>query len=184
MPFSAYFEKAGLMIYDVEEIETHGGSLRIYGAHADCKKLVSPAVSALLLKEEEAGLRHKSLYENFQAKVNKVKNGLLKFLIECNENGKKIIAYGAAAKGCTLLNFAGVKPDLLPLVLDAAPSKQGKFLPGCHIPVEHPQKLSAIKPDQVLILPWNIAPEITQQISFVKDWGGEFVTAIPTLRRV
>jgi SAM-dependent methyltransferase len=176
------FEGAGLRVFDVEELPTHGGSLRVYGCHEDDPRLRTAAVPELLAEEERQGLRIMTTYRNFQRQAERVKDDLLAFLIEQKRSGRKVAAYGAAAKGNTLLNYAGIKPDLLPYVCDAAPSKQGKYLPGSHIPVLHPCALREQKPDIVLILPWNIAEEIMQQHSYVKDWGGEFVRAIPTTR--
>lgn len=138
-----------------------------------------------MLKEERAhGLRDLFAYMAFQDHANQIKDGLVSFLIEQKRNGKTVAAYGAAAKGNTLLNYAGVKPDLIPFVCDAAPSKQGKFLPGSHIPIVHPEKLAEKKPDWVLILPWNIAEEVMEQQANVAKYGTQFVTAVPTLEIV
>jgi len=178
------FEMCGLRVLDVEEIPTHGGSLRVYGCHTEDARPASLAVSAMLAAEMEKGMRSLDVYEGFQAKANKVKDDLLSFLIEQKNNGKSVAAYGAAAKGNTLLNYAGVKPDLLPYVCDAAPSKQGKFMPGSHIPVLHPCVLAERQPDYVLVLPWNIASEVVMQEAGVKDWGGQFVVAVPQLKQI
>lgn len=178
---SLIFAAAGLRVYDVEELPTHGGSLRIYGCHGDDARAVSVHVAAVLKAEQDAGLQDLAVYQNFQQRADGVKNGLLSFLIEQKRAGKKVAAYGAAAKGNTLLNYAGVKPDLLPFVCDAAPSKQGKFLPGSHIPVFAPEKLIEEQPEIVLILPWNIAAEVIQHNSYICQWGGQFVTAVPAL---
>jgi len=175
------FEAAGLRIFDVEELFTHGGSLRVYGCHADDPRPSEDSVSALLAWEEGHGLRALTTYRAFQAKADEVKNNLLGFLIEQKKQGKKIAAYGAAAKGNTLLNYAGIKPDLVPYVCDAAPSKQGNFLPGSHIPILSPEVLRHRRPDVVFILPWNIAQEVMQQNASVREWGGKFVTAVPEL---
>ena len=175
------FNKAGLKIYDVEELSTHGGSLRVYGCHSSDKRNVTKKVDKQLIKEREFGLLGLQIYSNFQLRTDKVKNDLLKFLINKKIEGKLVAAYGAAAKGNTLLNYAGVKKDLLPFVCDAAPSKQNKFLPGTHIPIYPPEYLKKRKPDFILILPWNISEEITSQLKYVRDWGGEFVKAIPEL---
>jgi hypothetical protein len=139
-------------------------------------------VNHLLQQEEQFGMREVTLYQRFQALANEVKNGLVEFLIEQQRSGKKVGAYGAAAKGCTLLNYGGVKPDLLPYVCDAAPSKQHQFLPGSHIPILTPDAIAERKPDFVLILPWNIQNEVVKQLSFVREWGGKFVVAVPELR--
>ncbi len=176
------FEAAGLRMFDVEELTTHGGSLRVYGCHADDPRPQTTAVPALLAEEERQGLRMLTTYRNFQRQADRVKDDLLAFLIEQKRSGKKVAAYGAAAKGNTLLNYAGIKPDLLPYVCDAAPSKQGKYLPGSHIPILPPAVLREDKPDIVLILPWNIAEEIIQQHAYVREWGGAFMTAVPEMR--
>lgn len=175
------FTASGLRIFDVEELNTHGGSLRVYGCHADDPRPCGDSVSVLLAQEEAYGLRSLSTYLAFQARADAVKYNLLMFLIGQKKQGKKVAAYGAAAKGNTLLNYSGVKPDLLPYVCDAAPSKQGKFLPGSHIPILPPGVLRERKPDVLLILPWNIASEVMQQNAFIRDWGGKFATVVPRL---
>jgi SAM-dependent methyltransferase len=173
------FETAGLRIYDVETLATHGGSLRIYGCHTGDPRQNTAAVSELLATEERQGLRRPEMYRIFQQRADTIKDNLLLFLIEQKRKGKRVAAYGAAAKGSTLLNYAGVKPDLLPYVCDAAQSKQGKFLPGSHIPIVPPDLLRQRKPDTVLILPWNIADEIMKQHGYVREWGGDFAVAVP-----
>lgn len=178
---SRIFAAAGLCIYDVEELPTHGGSLRIFGAHKETTPEISANVAAVLRAEADAGLQGLAVYEAFQHRADAVKNGLLSFLVEQKRVGKKVAAYGAAAKGNTLLNYAGVKPDLLSFVCDAAPSKQGKYLPGSHIPVFAPERLREEKPDVVLILPWNIASEVMQHTSYIREWDGKYVTAVPVL---
>jgi len=178
---SQIFAAAGLCIYDVQELPTHGGSLRIFGAHAEQAPTTSAAVAAVLEAEATAGLQALAVYESFQQRADELKNNLLSFLIEQKRAGKKVAAYGAAAKGNTLLNYAGVKPDLLSFVCDAAPSKQGKYLPGSHIPVFAPERMIAERPDIVVILPWNIATEVMQQTGYIREWGGRYVTAVPTL---
>jgi SAM-dependent methyltransferase len=175
------FEAAGLRVFDVEELPTHGGSLRVYGCHADDLRPQAMVVHALLNEEERQGLRKLTIYRNFQCRADRVKDRLLSFLIKQKRSGKKVAAYGAAAKGNTLLNYAGIKPDLLPFVCDAAPSKQGKYLPGSHIPILPPKSLTAFRPDWVMILPWNIAEEVMQQQSGIQDWGGRFAVAVPKL---
>ena len=179
---SALFQHAGLRVCDVEQLPTHGGSLRVYGCHADDPRPVGANVDAVLRQEMEEGLQGLEAYLGFQPKADKIKDDLLAFLIEQKREGKTVAAYGAAAKGNTLLNYAGVKPDLLSFVCDAAPSKQGMFMPGSHIPILPPAALAERKPDWVLILPWNIAEEVVQQQACVKDWGGRFVVAIPELK--
>ncbi|HAU28748.1 MAG TPA: SAM-dependent methyltransferase [Rhodospirillaceae bacterium] len=179
---SRVFEQAGLRVFDVEQIPTHGGSLRVYGCHMDDPRLTTQAVRDLVAEEDRRGMRALPLYQAFQERANKVKNDLVAFLIEQTRAGKKVAAYGAAAKGNTILNYGGVKPDLLPFVCDAAPSKQNKFMPGSHIPILPPADLLSAKPDFVLILPWNIAAEVEKQMSAVREWGGKFVVAVPQIR--
>lgn len=175
------FRRAGLRVWDVEELPTHGGSLRVYGCHTQDARADTLAIAALLMEEEGLGLRNLAIYNAFQARADHIKDELLSFLIQKKREGKKVAAYGAAAKGNTLLNYAGVKPDLLPFVCDAAPSKQGKFLPGSHIPILPPAALRERKPDYVVILPWNIADEVKNKNALIRDWNGRFVTAIPEL---
>ena len=175
------FQAAGMRVFDVQELPTHGGSLRVFGAHNDDARSTAPTVQRTIDMETAAGLRFLETYKAFQHKANAIKNGLLSFLIAQQTTGTKVAAYGAAAKGNTLLNYAGIKPDLLPYVCDAAPAKQGKFLPGSHIPIFPPLVLKERKPDVVLIMPWNIAGEIAEEHSYVKSWGGRFVVAVPSL---
>ena len=177
------FASQGLEIFDVEEITTHGGSLRIFAKHPeDTSKTVTGNVAALLNKEDKKGLNGFSYYDNFQQKALKVKLDLTEFLIGQKRAGKKVAAYGAAAKGNTMLNYCGVKNDLIEFVVDANPHKQEKFLPASHIPVVNDQHLKDNKPDFVLILPWNIKEEIMSQLSYITDWGGKFVTAVPGMQ--
>jgi SAM-dependent methyltransferase len=176
------FGHAGLRVWDVQKLPTHGGSLRVFGCHAEDGRATTSAVSALLAEEEQRGLRQLATYKLFQSRADRIKNDLLCYLIEQVRAGKTVAAYGAAAKGNTLLNYAGIRPDLLGYVCDAAPSKQGKYMPGSHIPILSPAVLHARKPQIVLVLPWNIAAEVTGQHSYVYEWGGQFVTAIPGLR--
>jgi hypothetical protein len=178
---SQIFARAGLRVCDVEELPTHGGSLRVYGCHAEDGRVTVEAVSAVQAEEARRGMRSLQTYQAFQLRADRVKDDLLLFLIDQKRAGKRVVAYGAAAKGCTLLNYAGIKPDLLPYVCDAAPSKQGKYLPGTHIPIEHPDVLRERKPDIVLILPWNIQTEVMQQLTYVRDWGAKFVVAVPSI---
>ena len=176
------FKNAGLKIWNVDILETHGGSLRVYGCHLDCQREVSPVVNKIILEEEQLGLHDLDTYNSFQEHVNNIKNDFLDFLIEQKKNGKRISAYGAAAKGNTLLNYAGVKSDLITCVYDAAPAKQGNYLPGSHIPILHPDEIDNDQPDFLIILPWNISSEIIQQLQSVNDWGCKFVTAIPDIK--
>lgn len=178
------FNAAGLRVYDVEELSTHGGSLRVFGCHLADVRSDSAAVAAILHREAEFGLQSLPVYEGFQQRVDEAKNGLLTFLIEQKRAGKRVAAYGAAAKGNTLLNYAGVKPDLLPYVFDAAPSKQNKYLPGSHILIRPPEDVDAVRPDLLLILPWNIADEVILQNKRIRAWGGRFVIALPSLQEI
>jgi hypothetical protein len=156
--------------------------LRVYGCHADSAQQVGEAVARLLEEEKQRGLLRLETYTGLQARAEKVKNDFLAFLLEQKRAGKIVAGYGAAAKGNTLLNFAGVKPDLLPFVCDAAPSKQDKFLPGTHIPIRHPDALAAVCPDFVVILPWNIADEVARQNHALSATGTRFVTFVPEMR--
>ena len=178
------FAKARLRIFDVEKLPTHGGSLRIYGCHSDDPRASEASVDLVLTEESEQGLLAPFAYDGFQSRANEVKNALLKFLIDKKILGKSVAAYGAAAKGNTLLNYGGVKPDLLPYVCDASTSKQGKFMPGSRIPIFAPSKLRETRPDYVLILPWNIADEVVTAHGYIREWGGRFVVAVPTLREL
>lgn len=178
---SRIFSNAGLRIWSAEELTTHGGSLRIYGCHEDDARKKQQTVDDLIRQEISQGLQQLEIYLDFQPRANKIKNDLLKFLIDQKRNGKTVVAYGAAAKGNTLLNYAGIKPDLLPFVYDAAPSKQGRLMPGSHIPILSPERLAERKPDFVLILPWNISEEVIQRNESIRQWGGRFMTAVPEL---
>ena len=179
---SIIFEKYGLRVFDVEKLTTHGGSLRIYGCHDDDERQTSEQVGNVLNEEKDAGMKDLFIYTSFQPKADKIKNDLLVFLIEQKRLEKKIAAYGAAAKGNTLMNYAGIKPDLISFVCDAAPSKQGKFMPGSHVPIVSPAVLEEQKPDWILIFPWNIAGEVMEQQAVVNKWGGKFVVAVPELK--
>ena len=176
------FEQAGLRVFDVEELPTHGGSLRIFACHDDDPRATEDSVKKLLAAEADRGLQTLSTYEDFQSRADAVKNGLLNFLLKQKQAGKRVLAYGAAAKGNTLLNYAGVKPDLLPMVCDAAPAKQGKFMPGSHIPIVEPDTIREIQPDILLVLPWNLAKEVADQHSYIAEWGGQFAIAVPALK--
>jgi SAM-dependent methyltransferase len=178
---SRIFAAAGLRVWNVEELSTHGGSLRVYGCHQDDPRSTQAAVSSVLQAESQHGLQDLNTYLKFQPRADKIKDDLLSFLIEQKRLGKKVAAYGAAAKGNTLLNYAGVKPDLVDFVCDAAQAKQGKFMPGSHIPILQPSEMLNRPFDWVLILPWNIAPEVVQQNSSLKSKGVHFVTAVPEL---
>jgi hypothetical protein len=154
--------------------------LRIYVDHGNAHEL-SPTIAALEKKEIEAGMNSLSFYSSFQASANKVKNQFLEFLINAKKENKKIAAYGAAAKGNTLLNYCGIKTDLIDFVVDASPHKQNRYLPGAHIPVTAEPKLKETKPDYIVILPWNLKTEITEQLSYARQWGAKFVIAVPSL---
>lgn len=176
------FASQGLTLFDVEELPTHGGSLRIYARHADNEALPeTPRVAAMLEKEAQTGLTEMRYYEGFQPRALKVKLDLINFLLEQKRAGKTVAAYGAAAKGNTLLNYCGIKHDLIDFVVDANPNKQNKFLPASHIPVVAETVLKERKPDFVLILPWNLKDEITEQLAYIRDWDGQFVVPIPAI---
>ncbi|MBA2745459.1 MAG: methyltransferase domain-containing protein [Flavisolibacter sp.] len=176
------FNSHQLELFDVEEISTHGGSLRIYACHTgDASKSIAAEVHRLEEKEHKKGVGTIQYYEGFQPKALKVKLDLLSFLLNAKKEGKRVAAYGAAAKGNTLLNYCGVKSDLIEFVVDANPHKQDKFLPASHIPVVNEDYLNLHQPDYVIILPWNLKQEIIEQLSYVKDWGCRFVVPIPAL---
>jgi len=175
------FATAGLRVWDVEQLPTHGGSLRVYGCHASAAIPTEQSVGLLLAREEQFGITQLTTYTAFQERADRVKDDFLTFLIEQKRAGRAVAAYGAAAKGNTLLNYAGIRPDLLPFVSDAAMSKQGKFMPGSHIPILSPQALRDNPPDDVIILPWNIANEVRHELADLKRAGARFVTAIPDL---
>ncbi len=177
------FASNGLEMFDVDELPTHGGSLRIYAKHKeDNSKHISLNVANLLQKEKNKGLITMAYYSNFQVKALKVKLDLVSFLIEQKRANKKVAAYGAAAKGNTLLNFCGVKSDLVDFVVDANPHKQNKFLPASHIPVTAEDMIKKEKPDHIIILPWNLKDEVIAQLTYIRDWGGKFVVPIPSLQ--
>jgi 2-polyprenyl-3-methyl-5-hydroxy-6-metoxy-1,4-benzoquinol methylase len=177
------FAKHGLTLFDVDEIPTHGGSLRIYARHAANTKLaVTEKVSALLARERAAGIERAETYRSFAEQVRATKRSLLKFLIEAKEQGKRVVGYGAPAKGNTLLNYCGVRSDLLEFTVDRSPHKQGRFLPGVRIPILAPDAIAQARPDYVLILPWNLKDEIVAQLAGIRAWGGRFVVPIPETR--
>lgn len=177
------FKKQGLAIFDVEEVSTHGGSLRIYAQHSDGgRHPVSSRVADLRSREMAAGFTELGSYLAFAEKVAKTKRDLLAFLIDAKENGKVIVGYGAPAKGNTLLNYCGIRTDFLEYVVDRSPHKQGRFLPGVHIPIYVPEKIHQTKPDYLLILAWNLKDEVMQQMASVRDWGGKFVVPLPHLK--
>lgn len=172
----------GLAIFDVEALSTHGGSLRVYTQRVDGPHTVNPSVAKLLAHEERAGMRTAAYYASLAPAAEQIKQQLLRFLLQAKADGKRVVGYGAAAKGNTLLNYAGVRADLLAWVADANPHKQGKYLPGSRIAVVAPQRIAEEKPYYVLVLPWNLLDEVTQQLAQVREWGGRFVVAVPELR--
>jgi SAM-dependent methyltransferase len=175
------FTRRGLRVFDVEEVPTHGGSLRVYACRQGAAHLLRPAVAHVRDKEIAAGLSGPQGYDNFQTRVDAVRDALVAFLRQARQEGKMVAAYGAAAKGNTLLNYAGIGPDDIAFVVDRNPAKQDKLLPGSRIPVRTPEAIAAARPDYVLILPWNIKGEVMQQLAQIREWGGHFVTAIPML---
>lgn len=176
------FAEAGLRVFDVEHLPTHGGSLRVYGCRNEAGHVTRTAVAELVDEENRRGMDTAAFYTSFQERADRVKNGLLDFLLDQKRAGKSVAGYGAAAKGNTLLNYAGVRPDLLPFVCDAAVAKQGKFMPGSHIPILPPEVLEARRPDCLLILPWNIADEVKAQLAPLAELGTKFVMAVPKMR--
>jgi len=177
------FKSHGLILFDVEELPTHGGSLRIYGCHAeDNSKAVTDRVDSLLEQERASGFRRLDFYLSFAEKVKETKRNILDFLIQAKKQGKTIVGYGAPAKGNTLLNYCGIKTDFIDYTVDRSPHKQGHYLPGTHIPVYSPDRIQETTPDYLVILPWNISDEIMEQMQSVKEWGGKFVTFIPAVK--
>jgi predicted TPR repeat methyltransferase len=175
------FEKHGLVIIDVESLTTQGGSLRVFAQKVGSESAASKTVETMLAEERKVGVTQAAFYTGFQSRAETAKNALLAFLLQQKDAGRKVGAYGAAAKGNTLLNFAGVRRDLLPYVADRSPAKQGKYLPGSRIPIVNEAYLRADKPDWILILPWNLRAEIEQQLQGIREWGGRFVQAIPKM---
>jgi SAM-dependent methyltransferase len=173
------FEHHGLTLFDVRELPTHGGSLRIYGSRGR-KETKRPA--ELLAREREAGLGSLEVYASFEERVKEAKRELLEFLIGARGDGRSVVAYGAAAKGNTLLNYCGVRTDFVDYVVDRSPHKQGLYLPGTRVPIQSPARVAETKPDYLLILPWNLADEICEQMAHVREWGCKFVTPIPNVR--
>jgi SAM-dependent methyltransferase len=173
----------GLRVFDVEELWTHGGSLRLYVCHADnAAQPTLPTVAALVEREHRAGLRELATYAAFEEKVRETKRSLLDFLIRAKRAGKRVVGYGAPGKGNTLLNYCGVRTDFVDYTVDRNPYKHGRFLPGTHIPVVPPERVAETKPDYLLILPWNLKDEIMTQMAFIRGWGGKFVVPIPQTR--
>ena len=175
------FRSHGLRIWDAEELPTHGGSLRLWACHSGAAHVETPAVAALLAKEAAAGMMEMDYYRGFQPLADAIKNEFLAFLLDCKRDGKQVVGYGAAAKGNTLINYAGIRPDLIGYVVDASPHKQGRYLPGSRIPVVDESHIRESRPDFVVILPWNLRAEITEQLGYIREWGARFVTAVPEL---
>ena len=176
------FAANGLTVFDVEEHPTHGGSLRVFAQRSDTGQRSRGAkVDELLDCERQAGINTARYYASFQANTDKIKDDFLMFLLDAKRQGQSVAAYGAAAKGNTLMNYAGIRPDLIAFVADRNPAKQGKYMPGSRIPIVDEPYLKNIKPDYVVILPWNLQPEVVQQLEYIKAWGGRFVTAVPHL---
>lgn len=173
----------GLALLDVEELPTHGGSLRIYACHDGAARLDArtTAVDDVLRRERDLGVESLEYYSTFAERVKKTKRDLLRFLLDANDRGEQVVGYGAPGKGNTLLNYCGVRTDLLAYTVDRNPLKQGRFLPGTHIPVHHPDRIAETRPDHVLILPWNLRTEIARQLAYVREWGGRLVVPIPRL---
>ena len=176
------FENQGLKLYDVEKYPTHGGSIRVFAAHDNSSIKTSENVDDILKEERSFGLFDIEIYKSFQQKTDKVKNDLLKFLLQVKKENKTVAAYGAAAKGNTLLNYAGVKSDIVDFVVDKSPYKQGKYLPASHIPIVDEAMIQKSKPDYILILPWNLKDEIIEQLKYINEWDGKFVVAVPKLK--
>ena len=176
------FAAHGMIIFDVEEILTHGGSLRIYARHMeDETKLVLDSIQELRNREIKKGYTKLDTYYAFSDRVIEIKRKLLEFLIQAKREGKRIAGYGAPGKGSTLLNYCGVRGDFIDYTVDRNTYKQGKYVPGVHIPIFAPEKIEETKPDYILILPWNLKDEIMKQLSYVRVWGGKFVVPIPDL---
>jgi hypothetical protein len=176
------FAANGLAVFDVQALPTHGGSLRVFAQRADAgTQAVLPSVAQVLAEEAAAGMLSPQFYEDFGLQPSRTVNSLLSFLISQVQAGGRVGAYGAAAKGNTMLNFAGVRPHLLPYVVDRNPAKQGKFMPGSRIPIVDEAHLRAHRPSHVLILPWNLKDEVIAQLAYIREWGGQFVTAVPRL---
>lgn len=177
------FSANGLRLFDVEEHPTHGGSLRVFAQRSDTgQQPRSARVDELLQQEAQAGMLSANYYADFQARTNKVKNNFLSFLLDAKREGKTVAAYGAAAKGNTLMNYAGIRPDLIPFVVDRNPAKQGKYMPGSRIPIVEENNLRNVNPDYVVILPWNLREEVVVQLDYIRAWDGKFVTAVPGLK--
>jgi hypothetical protein len=173
-------EEHGLKVFDVEELKSHGGSLRVYGCRVESKTHpVEPNVGKVLADEAKAGLDRIGGYESFALQVKETKFALVDFLLNAAKQGKKVAGYGAPGKSATLLHYCGIGKDLIEYTVDRSPYKQGRFLPGSRIPIYHPDRIRETRPDYVVILPWNLKDEIVQQLQFIREWGGKFVVPIP-----
>ena len=179
---NSIFKAAGLRVFDVEELKTHGGSLRIYGCRRDSIHKETSSVQAIFAQEIQAGMKNKKIYSSFQKKAEKVKDSFISFLLKAKAEGKTVAGYGAAAKGNTLMNYAGIRPDLIPFICDAAKSKIGQYMPASHIPILAPSALDENTPDYLVILPWNIVGEIMKQNAHLVEKGTKFVIAVPELK--
>jgi len=176
------FDANGLAVFDLEEYPTHGGSLRVFAQRADTgRQSPSARVAKIFQCEAQAGMLSTNYYADFQAKTDKVKNDFLFYLLEAKRQGKTVAAYGAAAKGNTLMNYAGIRPDLISFVVDLNTAKQGKYMPGSRIPIVNEQRLKDAEPDYVVILPWNLREEVMVQLGYIRDWGGRFTVVVPKL---
>jgi len=176
------FEANGLAVFDVQQLPTHGGSLRLFAQRSDTgQQPATSNVSDLLRIEDAAGMKGLNFYQGFQAKAEKVKDDFLRYLLQAKQDGRKVAAYGAAAKGNTLLNFAGVRSDLIEFVVDRNPAKQGKYLPGSRIPIVSEDQLKAARPDEIIILPWNLKAEVVDQLAYVQEWDARFTTVVPKI---
>lgn len=177
------FEANGLSVFDVEQIRTHGGSLRVFAQRSDTgQQKATTKPDEILTLEEQAGMLTHDFYGGFQEKTNKIKDDFLKFLLDAKTAGKRVAAYGAAAKGNTLMNFAGIRPDMISFVVDKSPNKVGRYMPGSRIPIVSEERIREEKPDYIVILPWNLKTEISAQLDYVREWGAEFVVAVPELK--
>jgi SAM-dependent methyltransferase len=176
------FEANGLTVFDVEEIPTHGGSLRVYAHRSDTQPhSISETVTALKEKETQQGMNTIAFYQGFQKRAEKIKIDFLEFLLQMKQQEKKVVAYGAAAKGNTMMNFVGVRPDLISYVVDRNPAKQNKYMPGSRIPIVNEEYLQTDKPDYVVIFPWNIKKEVVEQLMYIREWNGQFIVSVPEL---
>jgi len=183
MTVNKVFAAHGLTLFDVEELTTHGGSIRIFGRHTENKTLpIHQRVDDLLRREVDAGLERLATYFAFEEQVKETKRAILEFLIKAKREGKSIVGYGAPGKGNTLLNYCGIREDFITYTVDRSPYKQGKYTPGTHIPIHHPDKIQETKPDYVFILPWNLKDEIVEQLAYIRQWGGQFVVPIPAVQ--